>query len=68
MDQNKSQEVIFEIKKGEQNKFIAENLTHDYPQRICYELKTSNKLYAKIEGVKNGKEKNAEWVFKKMLE
>lgn len=68
MNQNNSQEVIFEIKAEEQNKFIAENLSHDYPQRICYELKTKEQLYAKIEGIKNGKENKAEWVFKKLPE
>ena len=65
VDQNNGAEVRFEIKISENNKFVAENLSHDFPQRISYELKNASEVQAKIEGTKNGKQKKAEWIFKK---
>ncbi len=63
--QNKNKPVIFEIEIYEQNKFKAENLLHDFPQAIYYELKSATELNARIEGTKNGKLRKEEWLFKK---
>ncbi len=41
---------------GEMNdSVIFENKEHDFPQRIVYYYKTSNKLYAYIDGIVNNK-------------
>jgi hypothetical protein len=64
-NQNKNQPVIFTISILEKNKLRAENLAHDFPQAIVYELKNPSELYARIEGVSKGKIKKEEWVFKK---
>lgn len=53
-DQNEGKPVIFDIIYIKGNEFIAENPTHDFPQRISYRL-IENKLYASIEGSRNGK-------------
>lgn len=63
--QNNNQEVVFKISNSEENKFIAENPEHDFPQRIYYELKSPNELKAQIEGTQKGKPRKEEWIFKK---
>ena len=63
--QNKNQPVDFPIKENEDKKFVAENLQHDFPQRIIYELKNPAELFASIEGTKNGKSRIEKWIFKK---
>ena len=47
--QNGGKEVEFTITSFTQKSFVAENLTHDFPQRIVYELKDVNHLHAYIE-------------------
>ncbi len=40
---------------------VFENLEHDYPQRIIYELQPSGDIRARIEGVVNGQKKSSDW-------
>lgn len=63
--QNNNQEVVFKISNNEENKFIAENPEHYFPQRIYYELKSPNELKAQIEGMQKGKPRKEEWIFTK---
>ena len=62
-DQNKGKEVEFTIVSLTARSFIAENKTHDFPQRIAYEKKDATHLYAYIEGVVKGKNKKIEFSF-----
>jgi hypothetical protein len=42
---------------------IFENLTHDFPQRVCYRLVGPDSLLAWIEGTIDGKEKRSEFPY-----
>lgn len=48
--QNKEKEVLFKLKSMEQNRFVFENIQHDFPKRIVYDFRTADSLYAYIEG------------------
>lgn len=52
--QNNNKPVVFPIIFLGREEFIAQNLNHDFPQRIAYR-KVKNQLYASIEGSRNGK-------------
>jgi hypothetical protein len=49
-NQNGGKEVEFEIVSFTKNSFTAENLKHDFPNRIVYKLEGDNQLHAYIEG------------------
>jgi len=53
--QNNQQPVIFTLIKTENSRYVFENKTHDFPQRVVYELPQGGKLHAWIEGDINGK-------------
>jgi len=53
-DHNDGQVVPFGLKENKDFKMTFENLNHDFPQRIIYELNTDTTLYVYIEGVENG--------------
>ena len=55
-DQNNQQPVPFKLISYNNNRYVFENKEHDYPQRVIYELISSNELRARIEGSKGGKE------------
>jgi hypothetical protein len=48
--QNNEKQVLFKLKSIEQNRFVFENLLHDFPKRIVYDFRTADSLYAYIEG------------------
>ncbi len=48
------QGVSFPIKTISATKAVFENLQHDFPTRIIYELKENGQLFARIEGHQNG--------------
>ncbi len=52
--QNNNRPVKFRIIYHKGVEFISENLTHDFPQRIAYIKIAPDKLFASIEGRKNG--------------
>ena len=58
-------QVTFPLKEFTPAKFVFENLTHDYPQRVSYERK-GGQLLASIEGTEKGKFSRQEFVFRKM--
>ncbi len=61
--ENKGKEVEFKITLFTSKSFVAENLTHDFPQRIVYELKDAAHLHAYIEGKNKGKTKRIDFLF-----
>jgi hypothetical protein len=48
--------------KSSARKFVFEDLTHDFPQRVIYERK-GDKLAARIEGMMGGKLEAMDWSF-----
>ncbi len=54
MNQNGGNAVPFKVIFIRGSEFIAENPTHDFPQRIAYR-RIKQSLYASIEGKRNGK-------------
>jgi hypothetical protein len=55
-NQNNGQSISFTLISGTRQRFVFENKTHDFPQRIIYQLGSGNVLQARIEGTKNGKQ------------
>lgn len=49
-DQNNQQPVTFTLVSAGSGKYVFENLLHDFPQRVVYELPVNNQLHAWIEG------------------
>ena len=43
------------------NEVVFENLEHDFPQRIIYRLIDNRSLLGRIEGIKNGRERAADF-------
>jgi hypothetical protein len=54
LGQNNNQPVTFNIIFLSRDEFIAQNLNHDFPQRIAYR-RVKNQLFASIEGSRNSK-------------
>ena len=51
--QNNQQPVSFTLTSANKGVFIFENPTHDYPERITYQLVSRDSLYAWIDGGKD---------------
>jgi hypothetical protein len=60
-DQNEGKPVRFKLISGNDQTFIFENKTHDFPQRIIYRQTGSNQLTARIEGEIKGKLQSEEF-------
>jgi hypothetical protein len=54
-------EAAFKLIRANASEVVFENPQHDFPQRICYSLKSDGKLTAAIEGTKNGKSRRVEF-------
>jgi hypothetical protein len=54
-DQNDGKEVIFTCTSISSDKLVFENLSHDFPQIITYQLIHTDSLLATIEGNSKGK-------------
>jgi len=63
--ENNGKEVEFKITSFTTNSFVAENLMHDFPQLIVYELKDPTHLHAYIEGKSKGKTRRIDFLFTK---
>ena len=59
-DQNSGKAVSFEVNSLTDTSFVAENLKHDFPQRISYTLK-GDSVIAFIEGETKSKETRREY-------
>ena len=55
----------FPMKEQSRNRVVFENLNHDFPTRIIYELKSDGMLLARIEGKLNGQPHFEEFMFLK---
>jgi len=56
----------FLLKSLTENEVIFENPTHDFPQRIIYQLKSSGALEARIEGEVNGVTRTVDFPLKRI--
>ncbi len=56
-DQNQEKEVGFALVQEVPGSWIFENPSHDYPNRIIYQLVSDTSLYARIENTKGNKKK-----------
>lgn len=65
--QNDNKPVAFTLSKLENDIYIFENKTHDFPQRIVYVIPQNNALRAWIEGEVNGKLKKIEYNYAKSV-
>jgi hypothetical protein len=66
-NQNAGQEVLFPLKEyaSAENKFVFENITHDFPQRIIYQFADEKNLNVRIEGEVDGKMESSDFTYKK---
>lgn len=53
--QNNDEPVDFKLTSSNENSFVFENPTHDYPQKIVYKKVNENSLVATISGMQQGK-------------
>lgn len=63
--QNDNQVIKFKLLPIKGNTFIFENASHDFPQRIVYQNKAKDELFAWIEGEKNGKKGKSEFSYQR---
>lgn len=54
-------EGTFKLLQQEADGVNFENLAHDFPQRVRYQLKPDGTLHARIEGLRNGKERGIDF-------
>jgi hypothetical protein len=64
-NQNGGQPVRFKEKSISENELVFENLSHDFPQRIIYQRKGDNALYARVEGMQSNALRKEEFSFKR---
>jgi len=57
--------VSFRLVFLENNKCIFENPGHDFPQRIIYQLKQNNQLYARVEKTAQNKTSGFDYLYDK---
>lgn len=63
--QNNGETVNFKLISTENNTFVFENATHDFPQRIVYQNMGKDELLAWIEGERNGKKSKSEFYYQR---
>ena len=47
--------TVFPLKELGEKRVVFENLKHDFPQRVMYWLGDDGRLFARVEGMMNGK-------------
>ncbi len=57
--------VSFKITASGNQRFVAENPEHDFPQRINYQLNNMKQLAASVEGKNKGKDEKSEYLFER---
>jgi hypothetical protein len=62
-NQNGSQPVSFVLESHAGNKLVFANTTHDFPQRIIYEIISNTEMWAYIEGYEEGEFKRVKFSF-----
>jgi len=58
--------VAFTQKEASANRFVWENLQHDFPQRITYSAPTRDSLVARVEGSADGNSRAFEYRMARM--
>lgn len=66
--QNNEKPIIFTLKKIENNTFFFENLSHDFPQKIIYNLISNSKIQISIEGNVSNKYNKIDYNLNRMKE
>ncbi len=56
--------TTFTLKHMSDVSVTFENLAHDFPQRVIYNLR-DGELHARIEGLQDGKPKSSQWVWRR---
>lgn len=64
--QNDDKEVLFKLKTIEGNRFVFENLQHDFPKRIVYHFRSNDSLYAYIEGEVQSKQRRVDYPYRRI--
>ncbi|SDD89011.1 hypothetical protein SAMN04487996_102439 [Dyadobacter soli] len=64
--QNDEKEVLFKLKTIEGNRFVFENLQHDFSKRIVYDFRSSDSLYAHIEGEMQSKQRRIDYPYRRI--
>ncbi|WP_229241019.1 DUF6265 family protein [Dyadobacter sp. SG02] len=64
--QNDDKEVLFKLKTIEGNRFVFENLQHDFPKRIVYDFRSNDSLYAHIEGEMQSKMRRIDYPYRRI--
>lgn len=62
--QNEGKAIPFTLQHNSTNKWVFENKTHDFPQRITYFKQAGNFMRVVIDGHINNKYKKQEWLLK----
>ncbi|MDZ4822649.1 MAG: DUF6265 family protein [Flavobacteriales bacterium] len=63
--QNSGEIIRFPMKTQSGSKIVFENMQHDFPQRIVYELKNDSVLDVFVEGVEGGTNRRIDFNFEK---
>ncbi len=58
--------VNFKLIELSDTEMVFEDSLHDFPQRIVYKLVSNDSLYARIEGIVDGKKASEEFFYKKV--
>lgn len=61
----KTDTTDFRMVKSEEKEMVFEDLTRDFPQRIIYQNKGKDSLYARIEGYIDGKLQKEEFFYRR---
>nr|WP_295930112.1 DUF6265 family protein [uncultured Dyadobacter sp.] len=64
--QNNEKQVLFRLKSIDGSRFVFENPQHDFPQRIVYDFRSADSLYAHIEGNVNRKSKRINYPYRRI--
>lgn len=64
--QNDEKEVLFKLTAIEGNRFVFENPAHDFPQRIVYDFRSVDSLYAYIEGTVKSQRKRVDYPYRRL--
>jgi hypothetical protein len=64
-NQNNKQPIAFKLTTSDHNQFIFENLQHDFPKRIGYQLVTKDSLHAWIDDAVEGSKHRQDFYYKK---
>ena len=64
--QNDEKQVLFRLKSMDGRRFVFENLKHDFPTRIVYDFRSSDSLYAHIEGKVQSKPRRVDYPYRRI--